>query len=336
MKKIRILLVGMLLLLVVTLTSCGVPSVKNEEEILMDLRDRDMGAYVVTGVLDDPSVSIESIEILKRQTNQEEKTDYVFIAMYSESENARHVNSYKLTYNLYDDKGWVLDSSEVYSDGPYEVQPLNGPDESLVDGFFERFNDSFSGLSWVPYTSWHTGDIQADLEKGTALITVYAQRETELVVTSETLLLEAIFSPALCVWQIPEVGVDYYLTSMTYEWNFFEDTFWDKDWSTTAQLTINYIDPASEIISLAWETDGGNWGTPEQFSGEYPFVRDSSIDLNNIQESVADNRDTLNYLYLLEGEAILDNGMTLSVSVSAISVGWGGVASSKYVFYTRF
>ena len=336
MKRAHLLLAGLLLILTVTLSACGTPSVKNEKEILADLCEQDIGAYIVTGSMDS-TASIQSIEILKRQTNPDEKTDYVYVTMYSESKNARHVDSLKLTYKLYNKDGWLLDSWDVYRDGPYSVQPLRGPDESLVDDFFNRFNNSFSGGGWVSYASWRTEDIQTDLESGTASITVSAQRQCELVTTSETLLLEAFFSPALCTWQVPEVGVDHYLVSMTYEWIFSNDTFWDKDWSTTAQLTINNIDPVNEIISLAWETDGGNFGSPEKFSGEYPLSRNSSIDLNYIQESVSDSdRDSLNYLYFLESEAALDNGMILRVSVGAISAGWGGGSSSKYVFYTRF
>lgn len=75
MKRVHLLLAGLLLILTVTLSACGTPSVKNEKEILADLREQDIGAYIVTESTDS-TASIQSVEILKRQTNPDEKTDY--------------------------------------------------------------------------------------------------------------------------------------------------------------------------------------------------------------------------------------------------------------------
>lgn len=97
MKKKSIVL---FLLICCALLLCGCTSqaVKTEKEILADMQERKLPEEC-------EGAAISGIEILKRQTNQEDKQDIVYVTVQAESENAKLVRSYKLEYNLYDD-GW--------------------------------------------------------------------------------------------------------------------------------------------------------------------------------------------------------------------------------------
>lgn len=58
-------------------------------------------------IADNPGAKITALEILKRQTNAEDKQDIVYVTIQAEAETAKYVRSYQVEYGLYDE-GWVL------------------------------------------------------------------------------------------------------------------------------------------------------------------------------------------------------------------------------------
>ena len=142
MKKIIavLLLVG----LVGVLCSCG-HSAKSESDILSDLQEID-------DFFQDYNLSVDSSEILKRQTNQNDKTDYVWIEFNASNDDFAYYASYELTYVLYND-GWLLedwdrDSWSYYGLHPESVEQAaadnvmsqQGYDEFTFNGRYEDRN----------------------------------------------------------------------------------------------------------------------------------------------------------------------------------------------------
>lgn len=133
--KGRILALGALLALcALLLCSCGRDGVKSEKEIMADILEK--GVMDVMVVSDVPIEEISSLKILKRQTNKELKNDFVYVTVEADTEMAHFVRSMKLTYNYYDDQGWVLDEYEPYAEGENSTTPKKEPDSTVVDVFF--------------------------------------------------------------------------------------------------------------------------------------------------------------------------------------------------------
>lgn len=102
MKKI-----GMAILLcslcVLVLTSCGA-STKSEKQILEDLQAEDFMLYHYKW--DDVDM-----EIIKRQTNEDDKEDFVWCSVKAETDDFTYENEYELKYVLYND-GWLLEETQ--------------------------------------------------------------------------------------------------------------------------------------------------------------------------------------------------------------------------------
>ena len=161
--KGRILALGALLALcALLLTACGRDGVKSEKEIMADVEEK--RAMDVIAVSDLPIEEVSSLKVLKRQTNKELKNDFVYVTVEADTETAHFVRSMKLTYNYYDDQGWVLDEYEPYAEGENSTKPLKGPDNAVVDDFFAAVHDKFKGFPKTKYASWSVEGMDTDLE----------------------------------------------------------------------------------------------------------------------------------------------------------------------------
>ena len=97
--------------------SCdSTPQEKSDSEILNEISQLD--SYFC-----EYDLSVDSYEITKRQTNPDDKTDYIWISLSASNDFFTYTNSYELMYVLYND-GWLL---EDYDDGHalYEVIDYN-------------------------------------------------------------------------------------------------------------------------------------------------------------------------------------------------------------------
>ncbi len=111
MKKQNIWTIILNLLVLILLCSCSsTPREKSEAEILEDISNQD--TYIATYGLNITSHTVE-----KRQTNTEEKTDYVWVSVEAENEEFTYANSYEVRYVLYNE-GWMLEDINA-SQGTY-------------------------------------------------------------------------------------------------------------------------------------------------------------------------------------------------------------------------
>lgn len=224
--KRRIIALCMALCCVFSLFGCGAAkTVKSEQEIMADLQEKGMPE-------ENPDAKITELEIIKRQTNAEDKHDLVYVTIQAEAETAKYVRSYQVEYGLYDD-GWVLDDVSWFEDGENKTVPLTEPGSAELDQFFRNVNDGINAhnekysdedenytISNPPYSSWEITSQETDVESGTATMYVQASRETPFLITHETMVLP---------------------------WTFCEDGYW-----RVLQIDIASVNDAIQSIALDW------------------------------------------------------------------------------------
>ncbi len=193
------------------LCGCASEEVKTEEEILADMQERKLPEEC-------EGAAISGIEILKRQTNQEDKQDIVYVTIQAETETAKLVRSYELEYNLYDE-GWILDGAERYDEGENSTTALSEPPDSVIDDFFARQNEQINAhnstyanedaeyaISNPVYSSWEVTDRETNFETGRSIVYVSASRETPFLITHEKLAFPVTFSSD-GIWHILEIDI---------------------------------------------------------------------------------------------------------------------------------
>lgn len=313
MKRRTLILGALMLLCAILLAGCGGPAIKTEDEILTDIQD---GGYMnQMAVSNDPIETISSMEILKRQTNREDKTDIVYVTAQADTEKVHFVRSMKLIYNLYDDKGWVLDSCENYPEGESSTVPLKGPDESTLDAFFDLFSTVHGEETlFRDYISWSLDSADTDLSSGTSTLKVTASRETKFIRTHESLTMKAHFNSDLSFWEVDGSSVSPYLTRMSCEmkgseWTVHENirAYDNTTYPNYYQLTVYDLDTENLTVTLSLvkvDTKNGTFET--KYSGTYPFqwckdTQDTPIDLENLQDSEIDLSllNTLNFFKII-------------------------------------
>lgn len=307
--KRKIPFLGALLLVCITLLAgCGGSSIKTEDEILADIQD---GGYMnQMAVSSEPIETVSSIEILKRQTNKKDKNDVVYVTVQADTDKVHFVRSMKLIYNLYDDKGWVLDSCENYPEGESSTVPLKGPDESTLDAFFDLFSTVHGEETlFRDYISWSLDSADTDLSSGTSTLKVTASRETKFIRTHESLTMKAHFNSDLSFWEVDGSSVSPYLTRMSCEmkgseWTVHESTQFYPDYY---QLTVYDLDTENLTVTLSLvKVDTKNGTSETKYSGTYPFqwcsdTQHTPIDLENLQDSEIDLSllNTLNFFKII-------------------------------------
>lgn len=84
------------------LTACNsVAQPKTEEQILEDIQAED--SYI-----NNYDLKVDSFLIIKRQTNSDDKNDFVWCEVTASNEDFSYSAAYNLTYNLYNE-GWLLE-----------------------------------------------------------------------------------------------------------------------------------------------------------------------------------------------------------------------------------
>lgn len=101
--KQKIVLIALAVFIILSLCGCG-EKTKSESEILEDISEYDEFIF-------EYGVEIASSNITKRQTNEDEKTDYVFVELNGSTETFDYSAEYELMYELYND-GWMLENIE--------------------------------------------------------------------------------------------------------------------------------------------------------------------------------------------------------------------------------
>lgn len=112
-KKQTIILVLLCMSLSLILAGCGVkpPEAEQIKEDLVGKKIYIYGDSFMGGsTLTISKEQLEKVKIVKRQTNKEEKKDLVFVSVEIKNDYITYYGNLSLEYNLYDDKGWVLDN----------------------------------------------------------------------------------------------------------------------------------------------------------------------------------------------------------------------------------
>lgn len=253
--KRRIIAFCMALCCVFSLFGCGsAKTVKSEQEIMADLQEKGV-------IADNPGAKITALEILKRQTNAEDKQDLVYVTIQAEAETAKYVRSYQVEYGLYDD-GWVLDNVSYFEDGENKIIPLTEPGSAELDMFFQNVNDEINAhnakysdeneyyiISNPPYSSWEITNQETNSESGRAIMYVQASRETPFLITHETMVIPFTF----CndgYWRVLQMNIAS-----------INDTIQSiaLDWSklTSIELSEKYVDRYSISLNVT-DTDYSN------------------------------------------------------------------------------
>lgn len=236
------IMTAVLILIAVGLIGCSDSKSggKSENEIKTDLVAQQLPAEAYT---DSEPPEITSFQILKRQTNVDDKTDLVYVTYTTTTACADFVRSYLLTYTLYND-GWILDDYE-YCDGDYRTIPKVEPDDELVDSLFEYYD--FQGGE---YTNWVITERNVDVENGTANFTVQASQSLcDGYATTDEVYNIPLFFSEYGVWSSYGNG-DFVSDSFSIDWsNLIGLTFFDHYYDET-YITIDEYDDVSGEITL--------------------------------------------------------------------------------------
>ena len=134
-KITRLCFAILLLCLMLILSSCS-QGEKSEADIIKDLQEHE--AFISSTAV------ITDYEIIKRQTDKENRVDEVYLTVYAEGEQLECVLSYVLRYDLYNE-GWLLESVLRYYDGPWEISGLDTAQivRDIQDGNYDTYFTNF-------------------------------------------------------------------------------------------------------------------------------------------------------------------------------------------------
>lgn len=197
MKKITIALkIPMLLLAVLILSGCS-NSVRNENNIMRDLEAHP--SFLAS--------EVNSIEILRRQTVQQDNIDSVWVTVSASQGNVAFELSYELTYILYND-GWRLRDVERYWGGvwqkeaPTQAQVLADVQVLLeFDEFISNQNLTIEHIDLLD-TFAEESHFPADTVTIAIPVDVFAENEG----ASFSLMYDALFWVGEDGWEI--IGID--------------------------------------------------------------------------------------------------------------------------------
>lgn len=209
MKRKMLLLISTFLI-IVGLAGCG-DSLKMEPELLTDL-SAEPGFYVVEGS------EVTELSIIKRLTDEVNKTDKVYVCVRIDHPAATATKAYVMNYTRYNE-GWLLDGIEEYHGKEVEwtTVPKQAPTserimEELIsfsnyqidtdyaewnpDGEFPRY-DFFEEGKYA--TTVYTGDFISDIQYDCVVET---ERVFEYVTVEETQLLHFTFDSYNFEWYL--------------------------------------------------------------------------------------------------------------------------------------
>ncbi len=129
MKKKYLVCLALLSAALLVLAACGgqQKAGKDESEIAKDIQHNDMN-------FDRYGLTLESFSEIKRQTNSEDKTDFVWFEVHASNQRFTYQGTYELGYVLYND-GWQL---EEFRQTGTKITPLSYPTEETATAAMEE------------------------------------------------------------------------------------------------------------------------------------------------------------------------------------------------------
>lgn len=136
-----------LLFIVLTITGCGINKVPDEgalKEMLIEKYPECLQRYIYQ----EENFEIDSFEIIRRQTNKEEKTDKVDCKLVVHNENYEGIFNYTLYLNYYSEGGWQLDDFEKLDDEEVKAKKNTLPAE-LKEYEIDNYINYYGNISFV-------------------------------------------------------------------------------------------------------------------------------------------------------------------------------------------
>lgn len=282
-------------------------AIRTEEEILADLQEEGIPYEAENAVITD-------LEIIKRQTNEAQMTDKVWVTLQANNEKVSYVRSYCIVYTLYND-GWLFDTAQEDYDAEHSTTPLAGPDEEIIDQLFLSYNDSHQiYVDCPPYSSWEITDLVTDLDTRSARFYIAASRETPILRTVEEIEIDCIFGK---YWYIVDADIPSHIQSATVDWDKLVNTWSDSNDLKELTITISAIDENSITLDCYCKRTFSD--TTSHWSGTFPITNECPFGFPTTR-----NHESL---YFVDFTCPLDDTFSLEVTASYIAVlnSWGDV-----------
>lgn len=251
MKKIWIFQSAILLFVVlVNLSGCNTASpVKSNSDIMNELSETKY--YLETY----PEFIIKDVDIVKRQTDVENKTDkvYVTLSVSNEDESISGYIDMEVLYGLYND-GWVLDNCEVDFDGANGgnyFKPTKGIDVPL-----EEVISSLTYLTGEEFNDVKVYAYELDLENGVEYYSITGNANHFFMTETIDATLTYSFLNSVGYWDGPSLATNYYKENWHIAGEYYctdggRDHIVIFDDSPVDSISIGYKDTLSDYESTA-------------------------------------------------------------------------------------
>lgn len=258
MKKFGSIIVALLAVLLL-LTGCD--SVADETKIQTDL-----STFTQSEVLD-LGEQIQSLEIIKRQTEKEYKRDIVWCEFVTEDEDCRYEKSAILTYTLYDEGGWILDNVSLSDRLEWVITPLAG----ITDGkITESVQESKLSITDENDETW---TISEDSIKSLTI----ENHETDLEAFTDTVTVSLVLHDSVEEAN-GTITVKYYFNTISGEWE-TESTEKDSKFAVS-QVTGTELKVTEEDVKKAVNGKTYSFGNESQSAWYYVSKEDREITIN--------------------------------------------------------
>lgn len=276
MKKnnLAIIILGWTILGILGMSGCGAKKILNEKELLESINEQDTELSFVT---------FDNLEIIKRQTNDEDKTDRVYCTVSGQSQYADYTVDCILYCNFYDQGGWILDDVEI-SDYKYNVTSFLSEEE--VGTYFD---ENFCYLITSPVTTYEYSEINRGSESDDKRYVSYDVDFT------------AGFTSTLSYETSGKLTLSFSFDGSSDQWN-YSDNYYILDKQYIPELEGDWsLWSADEIIN-----DSRGWGKYIYDGQNYEYVNVDSqgVETSDRQTLQIDVLQGIMYKYDNDGESV--------------------------------
>lgn len=222
---------------ILLLSACTAVAVPNESKVEKD----------VEGVLNNnysSSETIETVEIVKRKTEKNIKSDTVWCKVETNDEEALYVRYFTLYYQLYDKGGWILENWEEDQTDKWGSTPLVGVNVDTIRNSLIGVSADIDGELW---------EIEPDNIGNLAI----DEQETNLEQKRDVILATVDIKSDVLVAQ-GKLRIDYVYDEGWYLSNYNIDTPFATSYQANAELKMTDDILISEITKKAMIFDEGS------------------------------------------------------------------------------